>query len=259
MLEVLKENSIIWLIISLCGVIGLPVGIISLIKRDKKEISYAVSSYEIIKPGLNKKLPFSILYNKNKVENLSVSKIAIWNSGNQMLNMDDFVDGKQISIIWNNNICILESSLLSETDADNKCSLKQVDNKLLVSFDYLSPKDGIVIQIYHDKNFSDFSVAAKIKGGKRVKQSYNEKFNSYDAEFVKRNEKIQFFYNLYFVFAFSFFLGDSLKKLLKIQRAEPNIPLIIIGFLLMSISIFILIYGYFGSKRQLPKDLRKEL
>ena len=53
MLDTLKDNSIIWLIVTVCGILGFPIGIISILKKEKKELSYAVSSYEIIKTGLN--------------------------------------------------------------------------------------------------------------------------------------------------------------------------------------------------------------
>lgn len=259
MLDTLKDNSIIWLIVTICGILGFPIGILSILKKDKKELSYAVSSYEIIKAGLNKQLPFSIFYDNEVVENLSVSKIAIWNSGNQLLQMNDFVENKQLTISWNKDITVLDISLLSETDSDNKCSLKHVGNNLFIEFDYLSSKDGLIIQIYHDKNIANFLVTAKIKGGKEIKKCYNEKYNSHDAEYVKKYDKIQFFTNLYLIFCLSFFLGDSLKKVLKIQTNEMNIPLIILGLFLLITGIIILICGRMGSKFQIPKKMRKKL
>ena len=129
----------------------------------------------------------------------------------------------------------------------------------MITFDYLSSRDGIIIQIYHDKSSANFSVTAKIKGGNKLKQCYNERFNSQDAEYVKKNNGKQFLLSLYLVFFLSFVLGDSLKRLLKIQRTEPNIFLVILGLVFIIISCFILIYGYFGSKIQIPKKMRKDL
>lgn len=259
MLDTLKDNSIIWLIVTVCGILGFPIGIISILKKEKKELSYAVSSYEIIKTGLNKELPFLILYNNELVETLSVSKIAIWNSGNQLIQMNDFVENKQLTISWNKDITVLDISILSETDSDNKCSLKQVGNKLFIKFDYLSSNDGLIIQIYHDKNIANFFVTAKIKGGKEIKQCYNEKFKSHDAEYVKKYDNIQYFTNLYLIICLSFFLGDSLKKVLKIQTNGMNIPLIIVGLVLFATGIIILVCGRIGAKIQIPRKMREKL
>ncbi len=82
------------------GVIGIILAIIFFFKSKKnKKPYYLVKSYNIISENIGNKIKdIDIYFKGQKVEDLTISKIAIWNSGNETINRDDIPETTRFAI-----------------------------------------------------------------------------------------------------------------------------------------------------------------
>lgn len=175
-MEELMNNFIIWLILSLATIFSLIWGIYSHVKsREKIELSYDTKSNVLIR---NQKYRFnnlSIKYNNKEIDDLCVSRFVIWNSGNRVINANDIVKTKEITLQIRDTEEILDANIIAVTEETNNFSLLTIDHKTIkVVFDYINQKDGVVIQIIHTGLSGDVTISCKIKGGEQLKK-YGEK------------------------------------------------------------------------------------
>lgn len=100
MLENLMKSPVAWGILALITISSFTFGIYAFISgKKRKQLSFAYITNEVITSGksaVSNKL--SIQYDGEAINNLSVSKIYIWNSGNEVINKSDIVSGHPLSI-----------------------------------------------------------------------------------------------------------------------------------------------------------------
>lgn len=172
-LEELMTNPYAWLILAVCTIFGAIYSFYASAKgKEKKEISYTINTYEIVRAGKNIIPEFEVLYRRKPVSNLTVSRIVIWNSGNRMLKSEDIVDVKPLSIISNDDGPeILDASIIKHSEEFNKFTVSKMNPHCAeIKFDYMDKQDGIILQILHTGSISDFTMDCKIKGGKKLRK-----------------------------------------------------------------------------------------
>ena len=171
MLEQLKDNPYAWAVLSLVAILSLVYAIICQHKNKKKiELTYVVKSNELIQNSKCNFEKLAIFYDGKSIDNLCISKIAIWNSGNTLLNKSDIVDGKELTISTSKENMILEINIISKTEDTNNFSIISVDEQTkIINFDYADIKDGITIQAIHTGGSKDIDISCKIKGGRPLK------------------------------------------------------------------------------------------
>lgn len=173
-LEELMDNPYAWLILSVCTVFSVIYAIYAGIKgKEKKEISYIVDTYEIVRAGKNMIPEFQISYRGQTIDDLTVTRFAIWNSGNRLLNSNDIVDTKPLSITSNDDgPDILDASIIKRSEESNKFSIdKKSAHCAELQFDYIDKQDGIIVQILHTGSAKDISLSGLIKGGQKLKNA----------------------------------------------------------------------------------------
>lgn len=171
-LEQLMENPYAWLVLSLISVFGILFSIFTWIaNKEKKKISYYIDSYKIVRAGKNVIPEFEILYSGQPICDLTVSRFAIWNSGNRVLNSSDIVDTKPISIMSDDSgPDILAASVIKcSEESDAFIVTKKSNHCAEIKFDYVDKQDGVVIQILHTGSVNNITVSGLIKGGKKLK------------------------------------------------------------------------------------------
>ena len=143
--EIIKNmqlNPIVWLILSLCtvvGVIGIPIAIYFGIKgRVKKQISFTIISNTIVQNASSNIPDIRILYKDNSVENLVISRLAIWNSGNTIINKEDVVNCEPIKTVINEGT-LLDVTIIKQNNKSNQFTITKFEeaNEALIKFDYL--------------------------------------------------------------------------------------------------------------------------
>lgn len=187
-LEQLMDNPYAWLILAICTILSFAYAIYMGVKsKEKKEISYLVNTHEIVRAGENVIPKFQVLYCEQPIKNLTVSRFAIWNSGNKLLNSTDIVDTKPLSIMSDvDGAEILDVSIIKCSEETNKFTVdKKSAHCADLKFDYMNRRDGIIVQILHTGAVENIFLTGLIKGGKKLKNTGRNTINIYRIKAFK--------------------------------------------------------------------------
>ena len=170
MIKELMNNPWAWGVLSVITILSFLYAVYCQQKnKEKKEISYAQKSTVLVQNKKSKYQKLSLCYDRDSVDNICVSRFAIWNSGNKVLQTTDMAKSKEIKITLAKEKKILEASIIASTDETNKFSVNvQDENTIIIPFDYIESKDGVVVQIIHTGLNNDLAISCKIKGGKSL-------------------------------------------------------------------------------------------
>lgn len=176
MLEKLMDSSIAWAILSLIAIAGFIYAIVCQCRnKEKKEFSYSLKTNHLIRKKKSKFEKLHVAYEGQEIENLCISKFAIWNSGNRTLNDVDVVETKELTIYTLNESKILDYELVLSSEKTNNFSIQRIDEHTIkIFFKYVDKKDGIIVQVIHTGYEEDIQIDCKIKGGKPIKNTENE-------------------------------------------------------------------------------------
>ena len=176
MLQSLMNSPIAWLVLAIMTVISFVYAFYcQKVNKERKELSYAQDTDVLIYNQTSKFQKLKISYGDEIIDNLCVTKFAIWNSGNRVLEKGDFVVKKALAISALNEKQILEATVVNVTEKENKFHLKPVGKtKVDVEFDYIAPENGVIIQIIHTGSRKDLEITSMIKGGEPIKQVHKE-------------------------------------------------------------------------------------
>lgn len=138
-------------------------------KRTKQPI-YRIKTNCLVKEGIGKIEFVDIFYCKNKIDNFSVSKIMIWNEGNEIINKTDIAEKDKFRIEIDKEYKILGYKLIFQKKLGNDFNLIKVgDNILEITFDYFDYEDGFIAEIYHTAPTGDsLNVKGDLKGAKSI-------------------------------------------------------------------------------------------
>ena len=185
MLETLQNSPYAWAALSLIAVISLILAIYFGISSKKvKRFYYFKKTNKLVSFNSNKPASLHLFYDDIEVQDVSVTRIAVWNSGNEVINAEDLVESEPLSIKSidgkSDDIRILDSSIEYVTDATNKFILlaseeSKVENKdedhtykEVVNFDYAGKRDGFILQIIHSGDLAPIYLDCRIKGGQDI-------------------------------------------------------------------------------------------
>ena len=178
MMQQFMQDLITWINSStgtIVGVIGIVLAVVFYLKgKEKKEFSYCLRSRTLIRKKKAKFEKLSIDYGGKKIDDLCVSNLTIWNSGNKTLNASDMVTSKELTITALEDGKILDVEILKCSEETNKFSLQLLDEHTVkILFDYVDKMEGVVIQIIHTGTNNSLTIECKIKGGRTVKNFDN--------------------------------------------------------------------------------------
>lgn len=155
----------------LLGGAGIVVAIvIAAIQRTRKQLEYHYYTVEIINPlSLNAK-DLEILYKKQPIKQLSVTRCDIINTGNSYIEYaQDVYDSHPICIKMSEGVDILSAELVYVSDdviIQNNASLEVKDNKVQLFFDTIERNKYMSINLYHTgTEKSHLKVIGRLRGG----------------------------------------------------------------------------------------------
>lgn len=204
MIEHLQNSPVVWTVLTICSLLTIPSLIFAIytwIKgKQKKEFSVSKDGYCIVRKGKKKIEKVSVLFDGKEIDDLSVTKFVVWNSGNVDIRCDDIVSERPLAIRNIGNATILDATIIVETDSSNKFSVINVDSEtVMISFEYANKSDGIVVQVIHTGDWEDLIVDYKIKGGEPVKNYDSQEYffkiirnNSLMNRMITRNSMKKF-------------------------------------------------------------------
>ncbi len=174
----LMNNPYAWLFLSFCTVAALIFAVYTwMVGKKKKEFTYLSNSYKIIQKGKSTIPQLKLIYENRDIEDLSITRYVIWNSGNEVINKNDIVSEKPLKIMSTDaSTIILDTKIIVESEETNKFLIGEQQEKFsTINFDYIDPRDGIVVQVIHTGKFLEIN--CKIKGGKELKNLNKRKYN----------------------------------------------------------------------------------
>ena len=165
------DNTIVQAFLAIIAVIGFGWGMYSHFFSNKKQcISTAFSSFEIVKQGKNTIKQLSLSFAGKQIHDLTITKFAIWNSGNKVINGADIVSSQKLRVVAEGTSEILEAQIVAESDEANGFKIcDTTNNQVCLDFDYIDSREGIVLQVLHTGKVGSLKVDCKIKGGKPIK------------------------------------------------------------------------------------------
>jgi len=178
-------KSIIEISLNIASITGLVLSIIFFIKSKKtKAPYYEIKDFNIISDKIDKKIKdIEILYKGKRINSVTVSKIAIWNAGNETIHEKDIPDTNKFKIIIENPHEIYEYEILSKTDEDSTVKLIAKENYIEINFDYIEQNQGLLIKIIHSGNNSKcLKITGKVIGHNKIKKNMNEILNNRSHE-----------------------------------------------------------------------------
>jgi hypothetical protein len=123
---------------------------------------YRTRNINLVNDGINKIKLVDILHDGAKIDNLSVSRIVIWNAGKDAIRSDDIVDLDKLRIEIDEKYEILEYEILYQEKPANNFKLTPKDRSILeIDFNYFDHEEGVIVQICHTATTDD---SLKVKG-----------------------------------------------------------------------------------------------
>ena len=149
-----RFNNSSWLnlIFLLLAVISIAISIILYLKNKRqKKPCYYFKQVDLIKNSLSEIRGIEIKYNDNPIQNLTMTRLVLYNKGNDTINKDDVAPKDPLRIMVGDECKILSSEIVYSQKEANNFSLRfdADNNQVLIDFDYFHRNEGIIVQLYH--------------------------------------------------------------------------------------------------------------
>jgi len=167
-----KGNPILNFISLLLGAIGIFFSFYFYAKSKKnRKPTYILRTINLVRESIQKIKTVDILYGGNKIENLSLTKLAFWNDGKETIDYRDVASNDPIKICIDNRYEILNAEIVFHKNIANDFKIiPATDRKsVLLKFDFFDYEEGFVIQLAHTGSSSaDLEIKGTIKSVKRI-------------------------------------------------------------------------------------------
>lgn len=140
--------------------------------RRTKDPCWAIRNTTLVEGYGSKLEALTIQYKGDRVEDLSVSRIAFWNDGKATIDRRDIETANPLRITSKGEARILDAKVLVTNSRSSEfgVSLRQDGTAARLDFDYLDQGHGAVLQVVHTgTSFEDLDVVGDIKGAPAVR------------------------------------------------------------------------------------------
>lgn len=146
--------------------------------RKRKKPVFAIRSTNVISDEVKNLGEVEVKFKGDKIDNLTVSKVAFWNSGNDTLNDDDQAPIDKVRIELKEGFVILESEVIFQSSETNNIHVNNKLNTVEIGFDYFDSNQGGIIKFVHTgKKSSDVTLKGTFKGSEKLKK-INSRLNN---------------------------------------------------------------------------------
>lgn len=141
--------------------------------KKRKTLCYIINSNTLLDCDVSKINGIEVLFHKEEVKSVAVSKIKIWNSGNEIIENSDFYLDNELKITVPRHEKILAVNITDVTEDVCRAQINITQPcEVQISFYCLEPKQSISLVVYHtNTEESETKVNARIKGGKLINKS----------------------------------------------------------------------------------------
>lgn len=213
--------------------------------RKDKILRYDIRTFNIIKNSINKYDLLSVEYDGHKIDNLTISKVAIWNAGKESIRSTDIPKSSPFLINATDGI-ILSSNVITQNNEANMfgCTISDDRSSVLIDFDFIDYDNTAIIEILHTSN--TLSVSGCVIGGKGIFKSSFSKL----SPLIRRKAIVGLFTTTAI-----FVIADiaAIYNYNDIVKSDPEL-IIIIYLVILALSMFclLLISGCISLLRSMP-------
>ncbi|MHB8065438.1 MAG: hypothetical protein ACYDG2_22965, partial [Ruminiclostridium sp.] len=104
----------------------------------------------------------NVTYKDMQIDKLVRTIIYFWNNGNKAIRKEDLVNDNILRINIDDNMQVYSCNILKNTDDSNGFEAKINDNKIIFGFNYLEPRNGIKLELFHDNELFDPKIIGKV-------------------------------------------------------------------------------------------------
>ncbi|RJX41044.1 hypothetical protein D3P09_03260 [Paenibacillus pinisoli] len=166
------------------GYIGVIIGVIGIIlsvyfyrkSLNRPRPAYQMASMRVIEEVSDSNGNIEIMFNGSKVDRVVKTQVAFWNAGSNTINSHDIVERDPIIIMYSEDSKILNYNIISISRSVNlfRAIINENSNQVEVTFDFLDPSDGAIIEIIHNDNKLFPRVTGTIKGNMKGITDYGK-------------------------------------------------------------------------------------
>lgn len=158
------------------GISGIVIGVIGVVLylkgRKVKRLSFGTRRTRVL--AKEREVPDLKIFFKNEViEKLFLTRVAIYNDGNQVIDASDVAKKDPLRIVIPDGFRIFDAGVFFVRNEANDFSLEmnREEGVIWITFDYMNEGDGCVVEMFDDIDmFQDISVTGSIKGIKKIQK-----------------------------------------------------------------------------------------
>lgn len=136
--------------------------------------TYTLTSFPLLNSEIKKIDNLEVKYFGETVQNLTATKFAFWNAGNDTINKSDIPENSPLRIKAKEGITIYSVEVIFCSDLSNNIFPIIKKGTYIFDYDYLDRNQGCIVKILHSGNSSiDIVVSGKIKGVGDFKKAKN--------------------------------------------------------------------------------------
>ncbi|MCD4793540.1 MAG: hypothetical protein K8R54_09925 [Bacteroidales bacterium] len=249
LIKILEGNNL-WIntVFLLLAILGILATIITFFKNKKtKSCVFNKATFNLIDDNISSINKLNVKFDNNEIKNLSISYVAIWNNGNDIINKNDFATLEPLKLVVSNNNIIYDCKIYFINNKVNNFSTDFINNEIKINFDYFANNEGIIVQVYHSgRKNKDIKINGIIKGVGTIKQGGFEK-----DKFKNKG------FDIMFGWLFNIFGRIIPNK--KLKTSILTIILILPYLITFPITFILLITDSFGNYfNKVPKEYKFE-
>ena len=149
------------------GVLGIVLAVVFYMRsRRKTALAYQTSHVTLV-GGRGPAFPdeVEIRFSGTVVQRVTTTRVVLWNSGNQTVYGQNIVTLDPLRIELSADRTILKTEILREPKKVNGWKVTETSpSHLRLEFDYLEPRDGLVLKVTHSGSRCEFRIAGTIQG-----------------------------------------------------------------------------------------------
>ena len=199
--EEIASNPLVTVGSFLLAIVSIILAVIFYVRSKREKIPCCVSSSNTIIEGIHKSIEgLEIFFKGSKQDRISITKVAFWNAGKEIIDKNDFVEKDPLRIICPESIDILDIQITNVSSDSNSVDIldpgiKDENVHYPLSFDYIDQGEYFVIQIIHNGTSNDnFDIVGKIKGVKCIEhktKAHMEFSSSRTLRFMPHFERVE--------------------------------------------------------------------
>ena len=163
------------------GLMGVLLAIVFYVRGKRyRTLEYEVTSHTLVENLTALLDGLEVLFRGSTQERITVARIAIWNAGNETIRKDDLTPVSPFGVCVGSGATVLDSRLArclqpanQVAALDPRPALGEYDATMIpITFDYLDPGDGFVLQIVHTgTSETRVETAGVVKGPGKIRRT----------------------------------------------------------------------------------------